>query len=79
LDGHQLIFLPPYSPFLNPIENSFAKWKQLVKNMQVENENELLVEIERCWELITPSDCDGFFRNMMTYLRGCMDGEEIDD
>jgi hypothetical protein len=29
--GHRLLHLPPYSPFLNPIENLFSKWKQLVK------------------------------------------------
>ena len=25
--GHQIKFLPPYSPFLNPIENAFNQWK----------------------------------------------------
>ncbi|XP_040175166.1 uncharacterized protein LOC120908323 [Anopheles arabiensis] len=25
------LYLPPYSPFLNPIENMFSKWKNLVK------------------------------------------------
>jgi transposase len=29
--GHVLLFIPPYSPFLNPIENLFSKWKQLVE------------------------------------------------
>jgi len=26
--GHSLLFLPPYSPQLNPIEEFFSKWKQ---------------------------------------------------
>jgi hypothetical protein len=29
--GHTLVFLPPYSPFLNPIENMFSQWKDSVK------------------------------------------------
>ena len=28
---HELIFLPPYSPQLNPIEEMFSKWKCLIK------------------------------------------------
>jgi transposase len=26
---HEIVFLPPYSLFLNPIENIFSKWKNL--------------------------------------------------
>ena len=25
--GHNILYLPPYSPFLKPIENVFSKWK----------------------------------------------------
>jgi transposase len=28
----QIIFMPPYSPDLNPIENFFAKHKALLRN-----------------------------------------------
>ena len=37
-NGHQLLFLPPYSPDLNPIENYWAilkgKLKKIVANFQ---------------------------------------------
>ena len=26
-----MLFLPPYTPQFNPIENMFSKWKQLVR------------------------------------------------
>ena len=26
-NGPELMFLPPYSPFLNPIKNLFSQWK----------------------------------------------------
>ena len=29
--GAELLFLPPYSPDLNPIENAFAKLKELLR------------------------------------------------
>jgi transposase len=29
--GHFAVFLPPYSPFLNHIEELFNQWKQLIK------------------------------------------------
>ncbi len=40
--GHRIMFLPPYSPFLNPIENVFAQWKQNVRSTRNSNETELL-------------------------------------
>ena len=30
----QLLFLPPYSPFLNPMEECFSKWKELVRQSE---------------------------------------------
>ena len=39
--GHMLLFLPPYSPFLNPIENMFSKWKQVIKSKRADNEASL--------------------------------------
>ena len=36
---HIIIFLPPYSPFLNPIENMFSKWKQVIRAKRPANGN----------------------------------------
>lgn len=32
--GAKLVFLPPYSPDLNPIENIFSKLKQIVRGLR---------------------------------------------
>jgi transposase len=32
--GARLLFLPPYSPDLNPIEMAFAKFKELLRQAQ---------------------------------------------
>jgi transposase len=67
--GHSLMFLPPYSPFLNPIENMFAKWKEGVRSKRTQNEEELMHHIKEGSALITNTDCEGFFRNMLGYVR----------
>jgi transposase len=75
----RMIYLPPYSPFLNPIENLFSKWKGIVKSELVSNEEELLARINTASIEITESDCDGYFRNMLCYIGRCMNNEDIDD
>ena len=76
--GHRLVFLPAYSPFLNPIENVFNQWKYFVKQSQPSNENELLRVIEAGCRIITPEHCRNYFNNMETFLPRCLNGEEVD-
>ena len=40
--SHLLLLLPPYSPFLNPIENMFAKWKQSIRQSRPSCEEDLI-------------------------------------
>jgi hypothetical protein len=42
--GHTLVFLPPYSPMLNPIESLFSKWKTLIRSAGVSLTQNLLLE-----------------------------------
>ena len=35
--GHHFDCLPPYSPFLNPIEELFSKWKSFIKRSDPKN------------------------------------------
>ena len=51
------LYLPPYSPFLNPIENMFSKWKEITKRSNPRNENELMSAILNGSNLVTRSDC----------------------
>ena len=39
--GHQIKYMQPYSPKLNPIENAFAKWKNYVKRENCLSEDAL--------------------------------------
>lgn len=63
-EGCDVKYLPPYSPFLNPIENLFSKWKKFVNRANPQNEQELMTAIGNGSSLITSVDCDGYFSNM---------------
>ena len=70
-------YLPPYSPFLNPIENVFSVWKNLVIRRQSKNEKDLKIAISECFQEISTSHCDGFYRKMLGYVTRSSRGEII--
>jgi transposase len=73
------MYLPPYFPFLNPIENMFSKWKEHVRRMNPTNEQVLMELIEDGANLISREDTDGYFRNMLSYIPRCLNRKEILD
>lgn len=75
--GFRFKLLPAYSPFLNPIENLFSKWKLGVKQANVMNEEQLMAVIENSSHSITNNDCKGFYKNMMGFLSLCLQRIEI--
>lgn len=77
--GHTLMFLPPYSPFLNPIENMFSKWKEAVRRSRPTDEHDLIQKVEAGSTLVTAEDCDGYFRHMIGFLTRCINREAIID
>lgn len=72
-----VLYLPPYSPFLNPIENVFSKWKSYVCGGNATNGEMLMELINGGFLEITSSDCNGYFRKMTRYIVRCLDNEEI--
>ena len=70
-------YLPPYSPFLNPIEFSFSKIKTFVRSTIIKNKRSLIVEIENALASITEDDFIGWYRNIHKYFRRCLNKEEI--
>jgi transposase len=77
--GWEFLYLPPYSPFLNPIENLFSKWKESVRRSSPNNEEQLLNLVENGAEKITSENCSGYYRNMFRYLRISLNNEIIED
>ncbi|MBR0684366.1 IS630 family transposase [Bradyrhizobium manausense] len=61
--GARLLFLPPYSPDLNPIEMAFAKLKELLRQAQARTVDALWDLIGRTLNLFTPEECANYIRH----------------
>jgi transposase len=61
--GARLVFLPPYSPDLNPIEECWSKLKALLKSFGARTREELDFAVADAMARITPSDAAGWFRH----------------
>ena len=61
--GATLLFLPPYSPDLNPIEMAFAKLKQLLRSAGHRTVQALWSDTQRLLDRITPDDAANFIRH----------------
>jgi len=70
--GHRVLFLPPYWPFLNPIEEMFNQWKSMVNTAEPEAEDELYSLVKETSSRITATHCSSYFNYMESYLGSCM-------
>jgi transposase len=61
--GAQLLYLPPYSPDLNPIEQAFAKFKAALRQAAQRTRDGLWQAIGRTLDLYPPQECRNFFNN----------------
>ena len=61
--GANLVYLPPYSPDLNPIEQFFAKLKALLRKAAERSVDALWDRIGQLLDLFTPDECNNYFRN----------------
>ena len=59
--GCDLIFLPPYSPDLNPIEMAFAKLKTLIRKAAARTYDALWRQVGAVCDLFQPQECRNYF------------------
>jgi transposase len=59
--GADVVFLPSYSPDLNPIEEAFSKIKQLVRKEGARVREALVEAIGRALAAVRPEDAAGWF------------------
>ncbi len=59
--GCKLLYLPPYSPDLNPIEQAFSKVKGLLRRAESRIREALVEAMGRALNAVTASDARGFF------------------
>ena len=67
--GARLVFLPPYSPDLNPIELVFSKVKQLLRSLAYRTRERLWGTMQSVLDQVTASDAVNCFRHCGYTLR----------
>ena len=58
-----LLFLPPYSPDLNPIEQLFAKLKHLLRRAEQRSDEATWRKLGEILAVVSPAECANYFRN----------------
>ncbi|HEX2801998.1 MAG TPA: IS630 family transposase [Phenylobacterium sp.] len=61
--GAHLIFLPPYSPDLNPIEQVFSKLKHLMRKAQPRDVEATWRKVGQLLDLFSPQECANYLVN----------------
>jgi transposase len=61
--GCQLVYLPPYSPDFNPIEQAFSKLKSYLRAACARSQDMLIEVIGKALSTITVSDAEGYFEH----------------
>jgi transposase len=60
--GAELLYLPPYSPDMNPIEKAWAKLKELLRAAQARTREVLEQAVADALKRITPDNAKAWFR-----------------
>ena len=60
--GNWLLFLPPYSPDLNPIEMAFSKLKAHLRRLKARTLDDLWRAVGDICDLFDPDECRNYFK-----------------
>jgi transposase len=76
--GYQMVFLPPYSLFLNPIEEFWSKLKSVVNNdpSSVRQDTKISERICNASVHISKDDCQSWIRHSLSFWQRCIDYEK---
>ena len=61
--GAKVMYLPPYSPDLSPIEPMWAQVKEHLRSAKARTDQALISAIGDALRSVTPSDIEGYFRH----------------
>ena len=67
--GAEVLYLPPYSPDLNPIEKAWAKLKQLLRSAKARTQEALDHALAEALRLITADNARAWFRHSIDGLQ----------
>ena len=66
--GISYLYLPPYSPDLNPIEKMWSKMKSILRKRKIRIASELPEAVKAALESVSTNDCRGWFRDVVFAL-----------
>ena len=61
--GATMLFLPPYSPDFNPIEQAFSKIKAILRKAAARTVTALEAAIAKALDAFSPEECANYFTN----------------
>ncbi len=61
--GARILYLPPYSPDLNPIEQMFAKLKAMLRKAAERSVDGIIKAIGHIIDTIDPDECRNYLKN----------------
>ena len=67
--GAELLYLPPYSPDLNPIEKAWSKLKEMLRAAKAKTSHELYQAIRNALPNITPENATAWFRTCQKWVQ----------
>ncbi|KAG1127903.1 hypothetical protein G6F37_013721 [Rhizopus arrhizus] len=73
--GYKPLFMPPYSPFLNPIEECWSKIKKNIRRNPLDKSDMLTPRIAEACKQFTVADCQGWIRHAESYWDRCIERE----
>ncbi len=74
--GARLLFLPPYSPDLNPIELCWSKLKAALKDFGARTRDALDQAIKRAMDLVGADDAEAWFRHCGTAATRLLESDQ---
>jgi len=67
--GAELLYLPPDSPDLNPIEKAWSKLKQILRSAKARTAEALDQAIQKAIPQITPENAKAWFRTCLNWVQ----------
>ncbi|KAL0146999.1 hypothetical protein M9458_057523 [Cirrhinus mrigala] len=73
----EVLYLPPYSPFLNPIEEFFSAWRWKVYDLRPYDRLPLIQAMEQACDQIEAASVQGWIRHSRRFFQRCLANEDI--
>ncbi len=72
-----VLYLPPYSPFLNPIEEFFSAWRWKVYDLRLQAEVPLIQAMEEACDQMEVAAMQGWIRHSRRFFPRCLANDNI--